>query len=290
VCLLFRVERAPYVGVMTMHYGAIGEKRAPTEITISDFRKSEGSKALTDAVAGHVTFFVRDGETVAALVPAEVGRRYEDGMADHQAVGADVAEQLAAIEAELQELCESLGGNAEAHAIAGGGHRTFVPFGEKRAPLKVTTDQFRGKHGTNALHDAEAGHVTYFGRNGEIVAAIVPALVGRAYQRGVRYGEAFLAEVGAEITTFVARLHELRERLDVERRQLTLTNRDEMIEWLGEGAHAPDDPGSDVVIVDTPAGRAVIMLGHVVERRGTQFVNLGRVASAADVLTQGGGR
>ncbi|WP_018685381.1 hypothetical protein [Actinokineospora enzanensis] len=51
---------------------------------------------------------------------------------------------------------------------------------------------------------------------------------------------------------------------------LRLDNRPVMAAWCG--GHAPDDPGSDVLLVDVPdAGRAVIVLGQTVERTETGF-------------------
>lgn len=55
------------------------------------------------------------------------------------------------------------------------------------------------------------------------------------------------------------------------RMTLTLTNRDHMAAWIGPQAHEPADPGSDVLIVDAPEGRAVIVLGQTVERTLTGF-------------------
>jgi hypothetical protein len=47
---------------------------------------------------------------------------------------------------------------------------------------------------------------------------------------------------------------------------LTLTNRKHMAAWIGPDAHEPDDPGSDVLLVDGPEGRVVVVLGQTVER------------------------
>jgi hypothetical protein len=53
---------------------------------------------------------------------------------------------------------------------------------------------------------------------------------------------------------------------------LTLNNRNEMAAWIGKGAHKPDDPGSDVLLVTVPNRVVVISLGSTVERRGGEFV------------------
>lgn len=53
---------------------------------------------------------------------------------------------------------------------------------------------------------------------------------------------------------------------------LGLGNREVMAAWCG--GHAPDDLGSDVLLVDVPAGRAVIALGQTVERTETRFRKL----------------
>jgi hypothetical protein len=49
-----------------------------------------------------------------------------------------------------------------------------------------------------------------------------------------------------------------------DRMTLRLDNREVMAAWCG--GHTPEDPGSDVLLVDVPAGRAVIVLGQTVER------------------------
>ncbi|WP_394622355.1 hypothetical protein JNUCC0626_50330 (plasmid) [Lentzea sp. JNUCC 0626] len=53
--------------------------------------------------------------------------------------------------------------------------------------------------------------------------------------------------------------------------QMTLRtgNRDVLAAWCG--GTAPDDLGSDVLYVDRPEGRAVIVLGQTVERTDTGF-------------------
>lgn len=59
-----------------------------------------------------------------------------------------------------------------------------------------------------------------------------------------------------------------------QRMKLTLTNREQMAAWIGTGAHAPDDPGSDVLLVDSLQGRVVIPLGCTVARTDTGFQKL----------------
>lgn len=54
-----------------------------------------------------------------------------------------------------------------------------------------------------------------------------------------------------------------------DRMTLRLTNRAVMAAWCG--GHEPDDLGSDVLLVDAPAGRAVIVLGQTVERTKAGF-------------------
>jgi hypothetical protein len=50
------------------------------------------------------------------------------------------------------------------------------------------------------------------------------------------------------------------------RMTLTLTNRSEMAAWIGPAAVAPQDPGSDVLLVEADEGRVVIVLGETVAR------------------------
>lgn len=50
---------------------------------------------------------------------------------------------------------------------------------------------------------------------------------------------------------------------------LRLDNRDVLAAWCG--GHLPDDPGSDVLLVDRAHGRAVIVLGQTVARTDTGF-------------------
>ncbi|WP_370973693.1 hypothetical protein [Amycolatopsis sp. cg9] len=57
-----------------------------------------------------------------------------------------------------------------------------------------------------------------------------------------------------------------------DRMTLELTNRRVMAAWCG--GHEPDDLGSDVLLVDVPAGRAVIVKGQTVERTETGFRKL----------------
>lgn len=54
-----------------------------------------------------------------------------------------------------------------------------------------------------------------------------------------------------------------------DRMTLRLTNRAVMAAWCG--GHAPEDPGSDVLLVDVPDGRVVIVLGQTVERTENGF-------------------
>ncbi|WP_410570595.1 hypothetical protein [Amycolatopsis sp. cmx-4-61] len=64
-----------------------------------------------------------------------------------------------------------------------------------------------------------------------------------------------------------------------DRMTLRLDNRDVLAAWCG--GHTPPDLGSDVLHVDRPAGRAVIVLGQTVERTATGFRILDRAAGAA---------
>lgn len=54
-----------------------------------------------------------------------------------------------------------------------------------------------------------------------------------------------------------------------DRMTLALGNREVMAAWCG--GHAPADLGSDVLLVDVPDGRVVIVLGQTVERTETGF-------------------
>lgn len=54
-----------------------------------------------------------------------------------------------------------------------------------------------------------------------------------------------------------------------DRMTLRTDNRKVMAAWCG--GHEPTDPGSDVLLVDKPEGRAVIVLGQSVERTETGF-------------------
>lgn len=62
--------------------------------------------------------------------------------------------------------------------------------------------------------------------------------------------------------------------------QMTLRtgNREVLAAWCG--GTAPDDLGSDVLYVERPEGRAVIVLGQTVERTDTGFRILGRADGA----------
>ncbi|CAL9677597.1 hypothetical protein SUDANB95_07923 (plasmid) [Actinosynnema sp. ALI-1.44] len=74
-----------------------------------------------------------------------------------------------------------------------------------------------------------------------------------------------------------------------DRMTLTLTNRDEMAAWIGEGARRPDDLGSDVLLVNTDKGTVVIPLGATVERTLTGFRILTREEQvAADAVSRYG--
>jgi hypothetical protein len=64
-----------------------------------------------------------------------------------------------------------------------------------------------------------------------------------------------------------------------DRMTLRLDNRDVLAAWCG--GHTPPDLGSDVLHVDRPAGRAVIVLGQTVERTAAGFRILDRAAGAA---------
>lgn len=58
---------------------------------------------------------------------------------------------------------------------------------------------------------------------------------------------------------------------------LTLFNRSEMAVWLGTGARLPDDPGSDVLLVDAPDGKTVcIVLGETVKQTPDGFQKVAR--------------
>jgi hypothetical protein len=75
-----------------------------------------------------------------------------------------------------------------------------------------------------------------------------------------------------------------RHQLDVaagapDRMTLHLDNRDVLAAWCG--GHAPADLGSDVLYVDRPGGRIVIVLGQTVERTAGGFRILDRAAGAA---------
>jgi hypothetical protein len=50
---------------------------------------------------------------------------------------------------------------------------------------------------------------------------------------------------------------------------LRLDNRSVLAAWCG--GHLPADLGSDVLLVDTPAGRTAVVLGQAVERTDTGF-------------------
>jgi hypothetical protein len=74
-----------------------------------------------------------------------------------------------------------------------------------------------------------------------------------------------------------------RHELDVvagapDRMTLRLDNRDVLAAWCG--GHAPSDPGSDVLYVDRPEGRAVVVLGQTVERTMTGFRIVDRAGAA----------
>jgi hypothetical protein len=91
----------------------------------------------------------------------------------------------------------------------------------------------------------------------------------------VEFPAAVLAETDRPELPDTAVLAELaRHELAVQagapdRMTLELTNREVMAAWCG--GHEPDDLGSDVLIVDVPAGRAVIVNGQTVERTATGF-------------------
>jgi hypothetical protein len=74
--------------------------------------------------------------------------------------------------------------------------------------------------------------------------------------------------------------HELAvEAGEPDRMTLRLVNRDVLAAWCG--GHAPGDLGSDVLLVDVPAGRAVIALGQTVERTEAGFRILDRATGVA---------
>ncbi|MGW4528311.1 hypothetical protein [Amycolatopsis sp. NPDC004378] len=65
-------------------------------------------------------------------------------------------------------------------------------------------------------------------------------------------------------------LHELAVEAGApDRMTLKLDNREVLAAWCG--GHPPADPGSDVLLVDVPDGRVVIVLGQTVERTATGF-------------------
>lgn len=63
-----------------------------------------------------------------------------------------------------------------------------------------------------------------------------------------------------------------------DRMTLRLDNRDVVAAWCG--GHLPDDPGSDVLLVDRAGRRAVIVPGQTVERTDNGFRILDRTGGA----------
>lgn len=112
-------------------------------------------------------------------------------------------------------------------------------------------------------HPEQWGHLAIYAA-GDMVGEVVVEFPATAYAENERP-----KLPDTDVLADLAR-HELAvDAGEPDRMTLRLDNRPVMAAWCG--GHAPEDLGSDVLLVDVPAGRAVIVLGQTVERTETGF-------------------